>query len=160
MSKLLIMLLGLLLITAPPVAAQTPTPVQIPIPVPEAQVSEIAGDGDKGLAGVNAANPVPGVSEQAIVLFGYARWLLQPGTAAELFGPFEPLIGRLGVFVVMSTGMGLAYALAYFGIYLIRAAVWLVQRISDNLIVLAVVLAVALIIAFGAAIWAFLDSIF
>jgi len=176
----LVIIVCLILLIAVPAAAQTdipPTtagvgeikPTSTPINLPIDPVNEMLATADGSLQGLPDDLSRPGGStsiippDQGSLVYGYAKWLLSPNIANEVFGPFSGFVEHASIYVGMMLAMGGVYAAVYAIMYAIRWAEWLFNTILKilifieasalivpiALIAVAVMLIVAIIIAIG-----------
>jgi len=59
------------------------------------------------------------------MIFGYAKWLISPGAADELAGPFAGIFIHLGIFLAMRFALIVVYIVVFLAVYLIKWVVWL-----------------------------------
>jgi hypothetical protein len=64
-------------------------------------------------------------------LWGYAKWLISPSTADELFGPLAMPITHSTALLLIVLTLGLIYALIVAVRFVVKFVVWIVQRILD-----------------------------
>lgn len=129
--RLLIVLLAIALCVVP-VAAQTPT--STPIPLPNEEIYDALQDADESLGDVDDPLSSPDGSpllpdQDGTVIFGYAKWLLSPGAADELVGPFAPVISHIFIYLAMRVALFGIYLVVYLAVYLIKWAIWIFKLV-------------------------------
>lgn len=116
----------------------TAAPTRTPIPIDASGLYESLIEANEMLGQAQLNQPVmPMANIQPI--FSYAKWLLSPSSADELFGPFAPIIVHAGIFVAMVIGLSVVYGIVYAAVYLIKFVVWIFKLI---LLVIDVVVSV------------------
>lgn len=68
-------------------------------------------------------------AETGRTLFGYVKWIVSPSSADELAGPFAPAISHMGIFLTVTFGMALVYAIVWAAIWIFRFIVWVFKII-------------------------------
>jgi hypothetical protein len=126
----ILLIIALLLIVAVPTFAQAPEPTPTPIVIPDQEMYESLGEADQALGELD--NPLDAPDGTSIVpdedggmIFSYAKWLMSPVGAAELFGPFEGIATHMAVFFAMRFALMGLLGVIYVATYLIRWVVWI-----------------------------------
>lgn len=130
----------MILMCALPVIGQgdTPTPEPSPTPlnIPDDEMYDIIGEVDEGLGGISDDLSAPDGAEilpsiDLTQLIGYARWVLSPSTADEVFGVFSPVITPIGLYLGVRFALGAIYVVVYIAIYLIRWVIWIFKLLLE-----------------------------
>lgn len=125
-----------------------------PIPIPVVEIFDTLQSANDQLASIDAPLTSPNgtpllPSETGSLIFGYAKWLISPGGAAEIFGPFAGIVSHLSIYLAAQLALALVYSIAYAATYLIRWVVWLFKLILMIIAAIAEILGVVWDIAGG-----------
>lgn len=126
-----------------PVRSPTPIPTSEPIDLVATHGADLPfNDAINYLATANAnvedapedlTNPGVAVlpQENGNQIFSYAKWLISPTAANEVFGPFGTLAVHLGAAIALVIFLAIVYFLIFVISLLIRFVIWIIKRILD-----------------------------
>lgn len=82
-------------------------------------------DGENQMATANAALP----TQNSRLFIGYAKWIVSPTTAQEVFGPFAPIIAVIGTVIVILLVLALVYLFITIAVLIIRFIIWIITQV-------------------------------
>jgi len=119
-----------LVLSPTPIASATPL-VMPTAHLPTGDLINYLATAERNLANAPADISNPGVAvlpnEDGWELWGYAKWLISPATADELFGPFGSMLKVIGAAITLVVVIGLVYFLVFIAVRLLRFVVWIVR---------------------------------
>lgn len=121
-------------IAFPTLASPTPIPTSTPFVLPTSppltgdliyQLATAESALQAAPADLGASVPAQNGSE----IFARAKWLLSTSTAAELFGPFAPLVTHILTAITLVIVLAVVAFLVMIAVFIIRFVVWIVTLI-------------------------------
>lgn len=109
--------------------------IPTPIPVPNEDIYNGLSSANDGLQSVGnqpltAPNGLPLLpTVNLTVIFAYMKWIVSGQAAAQVTGPFAPLITALGIYIAMRMSLIVVYGVVYVVTYIARWIVWIFKLI-------------------------------
>ena len=143
----------LALVTVPSVFAQSPPPPPPPLPLQE--INESIATANAGISTIGEDLSAPGGSPLLPIvdgreLWGYAKWLVSPVGAEELFGPFSPIFVSIGFYLTVSIVLAGIYMTVLTGSIVIRFIIGVYRLAAENIvgtIIFVVIIAIGIAVA-------------